>query len=223
MTRLQIRRGTTAEWAAAGAVVLAAGEPGLDTTTKTQKMGDGVTAWGSLVPDAKVTTITAGAGLTGGGDTSADRTMAVNFAGSGAATTAARSDHQHVSQAFYQSGVGGISIPSTTPVSIITSGNLILPAGNNLCIVNASCLAGMSAGTALQARFEVLGLPEQWFQEAAWTVASGSGRQSVARPWVGVLTGTVNINYRAFRSVGTSGNTVDIAQAALSVTILGQV
>lgn len=41
------------------------------------------------------TTISAGSGLSGGGDLSANRTVSVNFGGTGAATTVARSDHNH--------------------------------------------------------------------------------------------------------------------------------
>lgn len=47
MTRIQLRRGTTAAWAAANPI-LAIGEPGFDTTTGDFKVGDGVTAWLSL-------------------------------------------------------------------------------------------------------------------------------------------------------------------------------
>ena len=48
IAQIQIRRGTTAEWAAANPVILAAGEQGYDTTLKRFKMGDGATAWASL-------------------------------------------------------------------------------------------------------------------------------------------------------------------------------
>lgn len=47
MTRIQVRRGTTAAWVAANPI-LAIGEPGVDTTTGDFKFGDGVTAWLSL-------------------------------------------------------------------------------------------------------------------------------------------------------------------------------
>ena len=55
VAQIQIRRGTTAEWAAADPVVLAAGEQGYDTTLKRFKMGDGATAfsaleWNTLLP-----------------------------------------------------------------------------------------------------------------------------------------------------------------------------
>ena len=48
VAQIQIRRGTTAEWAAADPVVLAAGEQGYDTTLKSSKTGDGATAWSAL-------------------------------------------------------------------------------------------------------------------------------------------------------------------------------
>ena len=47
LARIQIRRGTAAQWAAANPVLLM-GELGLETDTKVQKTGDGVTAWVSL-------------------------------------------------------------------------------------------------------------------------------------------------------------------------------
>ena len=55
VAQIQIRPGTTAEWAAASPVVLAAGEQGYDTTLKRFKMGDGTTAfsaleWNTLLP-----------------------------------------------------------------------------------------------------------------------------------------------------------------------------
>lgn len=46
-TRIQVRRDTSANWAAANPI-LAEGEFGLDITTHTLKIGDGVTAWSSL-------------------------------------------------------------------------------------------------------------------------------------------------------------------------------
>lgn len=52
----------------------------------------------------KTTTITAGAGLTGGGDLSTNRTLAVSFGGTGAASTVARSDHNHDSTYLKQTG-----------------------------------------------------------------------------------------------------------------------
>jgi hypothetical protein len=48
IAQIQIRRGTTAEWAAASPVVLAAGEFGYDITLKRTKIGDGTTEWASL-------------------------------------------------------------------------------------------------------------------------------------------------------------------------------
>lgn len=50
-TRIQIRRGTTAQWADADPI-LAAGEFGLDTTARVVKIGDGDTVWSELAPFA---------------------------------------------------------------------------------------------------------------------------------------------------------------------------
>lgn len=47
MTRIQLRRGTAAEWAAA-APVLASGEPGFETDNGGLRIGDGSSAWASL-------------------------------------------------------------------------------------------------------------------------------------------------------------------------------
>lgn len=49
-TRMLQRRGTAAEWSAANPV-LGAGEIGYTTDTKVVKVGDGVTAWNTLVAD----------------------------------------------------------------------------------------------------------------------------------------------------------------------------
>ena len=61
-TRLQFRRGTFAEWAAANPI-LASGEPGYDITNKILKVGDGSTAFASL------SGISGGGGGGGGGST----------------------------------------------------------------------------------------------------------------------------------------------------------
>lgn len=46
--KIQIRRGTSAQWAANSSVVLGSGEPGYDTTERQIKIGDGTTPWSSL-------------------------------------------------------------------------------------------------------------------------------------------------------------------------------
>ena len=46
-TQIQLRRGTSAEWAAANPV-LAQGEVGIDLTLGEMRLGDGVTAWAGL-------------------------------------------------------------------------------------------------------------------------------------------------------------------------------
>jgi hypothetical protein len=50
--RIQLRRDTAAAWAAANPT-LASGEPALETDTRKQKTGDGVTAWNGLAYDAE--------------------------------------------------------------------------------------------------------------------------------------------------------------------------
>ena len=45
--KIQLRRGTAAEWTAANPI-LADGEMGLETDTKVMKVGDGITDWNSL-------------------------------------------------------------------------------------------------------------------------------------------------------------------------------
>lgn len=50
-TRIQLRRGTSAEWHAANPV-LAPGEPGYSTDTGYTRHGDGVTAWRDLPDNA---------------------------------------------------------------------------------------------------------------------------------------------------------------------------
>ena len=49
--KIQLRRGTAAEWTSNESVVLSAGEPGFETNTGKFKVGDGATAW-SVLPYA---------------------------------------------------------------------------------------------------------------------------------------------------------------------------
>jgi len=83
--RIQMRRGTTQQWAAASPeyATLAAGEIGVDTTSKQLKVGDGSTPWASLpfFNSGTITGVTAGTGLTGGG-TSGVVTLTVATSGS---------------------------------------------------------------------------------------------------------------------------------------------
>ena len=55
MTTIKIRRDTAANWTTNSSVVLALGEPGLETDTRKIKYGDGTTTWASL-PYAGVST-----------------------------------------------------------------------------------------------------------------------------------------------------------------------
>lgn len=48
IAQINMRKGTSAEWAAASPVILLAGESGYDTTLKQTKIGDGSTEWADL-------------------------------------------------------------------------------------------------------------------------------------------------------------------------------
>lgn len=57
VTQIQVRRGTAASWASANPT-LAAGEWGYETDTRLYKIGDGSTAWNSLIYLNNLTVIT---------------------------------------------------------------------------------------------------------------------------------------------------------------------
>ena len=70
---IQVKRGTASSWTSAN-TVLAAGEIGFETDTKKMKVGDGSTAWNSLLytaTDGDISGVTAGTGLSGGGNSGA--------------------------------------------------------------------------------------------------------------------------------------------------------
>jgi hypothetical protein len=64
MTTIRLRRDTAANWTANGTVVLAAGEPGLETDTGKIKYGNGSTTWANLAYAGVPSTLT-GTTLTG--------------------------------------------------------------------------------------------------------------------------------------------------------------
>ena len=70
---IQIKRGTAAAWTSANPT-LNSGEMGFESDTKKMKVGDGATAWTSLLytaTDGDISGVTAGTGLQGGGTTGA--------------------------------------------------------------------------------------------------------------------------------------------------------
>jgi len=78
-----------------------------------------------------LTGVTAGAGLTGGGS-SGVVPLAVAFAGSGAATTAARSDHVHANVQFQVQGHGALAVPDTTLTTVNTWTSVLYNEGGGI-------------------------------------------------------------------------------------------
>ena len=79
-TLIQVRRGSTSDWAA-GSIVLSAGEWGLDTTTGRYKIGDGSTVWNSLTYAATLPTDFTGASGIGLSKGTNGSTIAISVTG----------------------------------------------------------------------------------------------------------------------------------------------
>lgn len=77
-TRIQLRRGTAAEWTTANPI-LAHGEPGLETDTNKIKYGDGLSSWSALPYS------TSGSGGGGGGGVAVPAALNLVFDGDGSA------------------------------------------------------------------------------------------------------------------------------------------
>ena len=96
LARVQLRRGTLAQWTSANPVLLA-GEAGYETDTGILRIGDGTTAFLSLpvasLKQSAITTafagrsVSAGGLATGGGDLSEDRAITVPIASKAQAET----------------------------------------------------------------------------------------------------------------------------------------
>lgn len=103
---IRIRRGTSAEWASANPV-LRSGEPGIDLTTDTLKIGDGTTAWSSLPA--------IGGGGGGGGSW-----------GSITGTLSSQTDLQTALDAKQDDLVSGTTIKTVNGNTLLGSGNLVV-------------------------------------------------------------------------------------------------
>jgi hypothetical protein len=106
-----------------------------------------------------ITGVTAGAGLTGGA-TSGDASLAVGFGGSGAATTVARSDHNHTGtysptshNHFGQSWSGSAS----PGLELATTGVTGLRGESGSALLGSRGLYGVATSTAIAATFGVVG------------------------------------------------------------------
>jgi len=119
-----------------------------------------------------ITGVTAGAGLSGGA-LSGDATLAIIFAGSGAATTAARSDHAH-DLLGNNTGVGSAALASVTS----GTGNTAL---GNIALTSVS---GGSSNTAVgnaSLRFTSLGSDNTAVGALALTGNQGDGNTALGR------------------------------------------
>lgn len=152
ITRIQVRRGTTAQWAAANSV-LANGEPGMDTDTEGWKLGDGTTPWatlpwkdGAAMSDAALATaVDTGAtkakliatyvGLVGGQDVAGVKNFTSTPTVNGVAV--------------------GVGASATTDASQLTTGTLAdarLPAGSNAATIAAKATTASVTAEAATAR-----------------------------------------------------------------------
>lgn len=126
-TLIQVRRGTSAEWAASnGSVgaVLGAGEIGLDTTIDRIKIGDGTTAWNSLEFVAmSYTDILVGSGVsitqsTDGNSQVTGLSLSTNLA-AGDNITLTKDGNGQITIA----GEAGLTLSEGTGIHIVTDGD----------------------------------------------------------------------------------------------------
>lgn len=154
---------------------------------------DGTVTCETVGGTGDITGVIAGTGLTGGA-TAGDATLNVSFAGSGAATSAARSDHDH-----------GLANSNTA----VGQSSLVAPTGSSNTAVGASSLEFATLGSGNTA----VGLL------AARGLASGDSNTSIGRnTLIDLQSGSDNIAIGAFAgaTVETGSNNVYIQASAAS-------
>jgi hypothetical protein len=123
-TVIQVKRGTASAWTSAN-TVLTAGEIGFESDTKKMKVGDGSTAWTSLVytaTDGDITAVVAGTGLSGG-STSGSATLAIDTSVVVDKTTAQTLTNKTLTTPIISSisNTGTLTLPTSTGTIALTS------------------------------------------------------------------------------------------------------
>jgi len=142
-TLIQVRRGSTSDWAA-GSIVLSAGEWGLDTTTGRYKIGDGSTVWNSLTYAATLPTDFTGASGIGLSKGTNGSTIAISVTG---IPSSSITDFNTAVDARVTAG----SVSSDTVMDIVGSG---LIEGSNIDLTYSGhqlTIAVSGIGTNIQA------------------------------------------------------------------------
>ncbi|WP_375187759.1 tail fiber domain-containing protein [Sphingobium yanoikuyae] len=184
--RFQLRRDSAANWTSVNPT-LADGEPAVETDTRRQKLGNGVTPWNSLayVADGTVKSVNVTGGSTGltfsGGPITASGsltlggTLALANGGTGATTQAGARTALGLGTAATQNiGTSGATVPLLSSTIIwsggqtFTSAMILAPTGTNVSFfVNAD--AGYAARTVYRR-----GTSARWLIGMDGTAESGS-------------------------------------------------
>lgn len=128
---IQVRRGTTAEWAAENPV-LAAGEPGVDVDTGRFKVGDGVTPWEDLARDNRgdVTYLLCATGSMPGGTTLENLVLDVDHWDADYAFLVPTSEHGNGGSFDVDLATGIITILETGLYSHVMQADFTVAAGD---------------------------------------------------------------------------------------------